>query len=135
MCHFLLHCTLYFSPETVHFWSKITWENISQILYLISSFSLHFPFVSWENLLLCFLSIIHFLWIVIIFFACLLMFRNNGLCMLLLLFSWSVVSDCLLLHGLQHTRLLCLSLSPEFCSDSCPLSQWCYFRLKLKVWC
>ena len=27
-------------------------------------------------------------------------------------------------HGLQLTRLLCLSLSPRVCSNSCPLSQW-----------
>ena len=29
-------------------------------------------------------------------------------------------------HGLQHTRLPCLSLSPRVCSNSCPLSWWCY---------
>ena len=28
-------------------------------------------------------------------------------------------------HGLQHARLLCPSLPPRVCSDSCPLSQWC----------
>ena len=31
--------------------------------------------------------------------------------------------------GLQHNRLLCSSLSPGICSDSCPLSQWCYLTL------
>ena len=37
----------------------------------------------------------------------------------LLLFSlWS--------HGLQHNRLPCQSLSPEICSNSCPLSRWCH---------
>ena len=30
------------------------------------------------------------------------------------------------LHGLQHARLLSPPLSPGVCSDSCPLSQWCY---------
>ena len=45
---------------------------------------------------------------------------------LLLLFSHSVVSDSLWPHGLQHTRLLCLSPSPGACSNSCPLSQWCH---------
>ena len=34
--------------------------------------------------------------------------------------------DALWLHGLQHTRLPCPSLSPKVCSDSCPLSQWCH---------
>ena len=29
-------------------------------------------------------------------------------------------------HGLQHARLLCRSLSSEVCSNTCPLSQWCY---------
>ena len=29
-------------------------------------------------------------------------------------------------HVLQHARLLCPSLSPRVCSDSCPLSRWCY---------
>ena len=45
---------------------------------------------------------------------------------LLLLFSRSVVSNSLQPHGLQHTRLLCPSLSPGVCSDSCPLSRWCH---------
>ena len=27
-------------------------------------------------------------------------------------------------HELQHSRLLCLPLSPGVCSDSCPLSEW-----------
>ena len=29
-------------------------------------------------------------------------------------------------YELQHTRLPCLSLSPEVSSNSCPLIQWCY---------
>ena len=37
---------------------------------------------------------------------------------ILLLFSCSVVSDSLRLHGLQHSRLPCPSLSPGVCSDS-----------------
>ena len=41
---------------------------------------------------------------------------------LLLLFSCLVVSDSLLVHGLQHTRPSCPSPSPEVCSDSYPLS-------------
>ena len=44
-------------------------------------------------------------------------------------FSGSVVSDSLLLHGLQHTRLPCPSLSPRVCSNSCPLRQWCYLSI------
>ena len=39
------------------------------------------------------------------------------------------MSDCLWLHGLQNTRLPCPSLSPGVCSNSCPLSQWCYLTI------
>ena len=42
----------------------------------------------------------------------------------LLFFSHSVVSDSLQPHGLQHTRLHCLSLSPRVCLNPCPLSRW-----------
>ena len=41
-------------------------------------------------------------------------------------FSHSVVSDSLRLHGLQHTRLPCLSQTPGACSNSCPSSRWCH---------
>ena len=43
-----------------------------------------------------------------------------------LLFSHQVVSYSLWPCGLQHTSLLCPPLSPEVCSNSCPLSQWCH---------
>ena len=43
-----------------------------------------------------------------------------------LLFRHLVVSNCLWPRGLQHSRLLCPSLSPRVCSNSCPLSQWCH---------
>ena len=35
------------------------------------------------------------------------------------------MSDSLQLHGLQHTRCPCLSLSPGFCPSSFPLNWWC----------
>ena len=38
----------------------------------------------------------------------------------------TVMSDFLWQHGLQHTRLLCLSPDPRACSDSCPSSRWCH---------
>ena len=46
----------------------------------------------------------------------------------------SVITSCLTLwrhtrsavHGLQHTRLPCPSLSPKVWPSSCPLSQWYY---------
>ena len=40
---------------------------------------------------------------------------------MLLLFSRSVASNSSLLHGLHHARLPYHSLSPEVCSNSCPL--------------
>ena len=43
-----------------------------------------------------------------------------------LLFSHSVMSDSLQLHGLQHARLPCLSPSLGVFSNSCPLSRWCH---------
>ena len=49
-------------------------------------------------------------------------------------FSWcSDASDCLQPDGLQHARLLCPSLSPRVCSNSCPLSQWCHPTISSSV--
>ena len=44
----------------------------------------------------------------------------------ILLFSCLVMSNSLQPHGLQHTRLLCPSLSPGACPNSCSSSQWCH---------
>ena len=49
------------------------------------------------------------------------------------LFTHSVMSDSLLLHGLHHTRLPCPSLSPRVCSVSCPLSWWCHPTISSSV--
>ena len=46
--------------------------------------------------------------------------------MLSSLFSHSVMSSSLQLHGLQNARLPCPSPSPKAYSNSCPLSQWCH---------
>ena len=50
-------------------------------------------------------------------------------CVCVCVFCHSVGSDSLQPHGLQHIRLLCPSLSPRVCSNSCPLSQWCYLTI------
>ena len=42
------------------------------------------------------------------------------------LFSRSVMSNSLQLHGLQHVRLPCPSPSLGNCSNSCALSRWYY---------
>ena len=39
------------------------------------------------------------------------------------------MSDSFWPHGLQQTRILYPSLFPQVCSDSCPLSQWCYLTV------
>ena len=51
------------------------------------------------------------------------------------LFIRSVVSDSLCdPHGLHHTRLSCTSLSPQVCSNSCPLSRWCHPTSLILYW-
>ena len=47
--------------------------------------------------------------------------------------SYSVVSDSLLPHGLQHARLPCPSPTPGDYSNSCPLSQWCHPTISSSV--
>ena len=44
---------------------------------------------------------------------------------MIVLFSHSVVSDSLRLHGLQHDRLPSPSPTPGACSNSCSSSWWC----------
>ena len=39
------------------------------------------------------------------------------------------MSDFLQPNGPQHARLLCPSRSPGVCSNSCPLSRWCYWTI------
>ena len=51
----------------------------------------------------------------------------------LLLFSCSIMSDCLRPNELQHARLPCPSLSPRGCSDSCTLSRWCHPTISSSV--
>ena len=41
-------------------------------------------------------------------------------------FSWSVMSNSLRPHGLQHARPPYPSPAPGAYSNSCPLSQWCH---------
>ena len=53
--------------------------------------------------------------------------------LLLLLFSYSVTSDSLPPHGLQHARLPCPSASPGVCSNTCPLSRWCHLTVSSSV--
>ena len=43
------------------------------------------------------------------------------------------MSDSLQPHGLQYTKLLCPSLSPRVCSNSCPLSRWCHPTISSSV--
>ena len=81
-------------------------------------------------------------WVTNTFFLHLLQdFVNNSCSNKLLLCSWfemfssvhSVVSDSLQPHGLQHTRLPCPSPTPGACSNSCPVSGWCYPTISSSV--
>ena len=45
----------------------------------------------------------------------------------------SVAKLCLTLCGPQHTRLPCPSPSPGICSNSCPLTWWCYPTILFSV--
>ena len=51
------------------------------------------------------------------------------------MFSHSVMFNSLRLHGLQRSRLPCLSLSARVCSISCPFSQWCYLTMSSSTAC
>ena len=47
--------------------------------------------------------------------------------------SDSVMFNSLRPHGLQHTRLPCLSPTPGAYSNSCPLSRWCHPTISSSV--
>ena len=48
-------------------------------------------------------------------------------------FTLSVVANSWQLHGLQHARLPCPSLTPGACSNSYPLSRWCHPTISSSV--
>ena len=48
-------------------------------------------------------------------------------------FSCSVVSDCLQLPGLHHTRPPCPSPTPGAYSNPCPSSRWCHPTISSSV--
>ena len=48
-------------------------------------------------------------------------------------FKHSVMSDSLLPHRLQHTRLPCPSSTPRAYSNSCPSSWWCHPTISSSV--
>ena len=49
------------------------------------------------------------------------------------MFNHQVTSDSLWPHGLQLARLPYPSLSPRFCLNSCPLSQWRHLTISSSV--
>ena len=53
--------------------------------------------------------------------------------LILLLLNRQVISDIFQLHGLQHVRLPCPSLSPGICWNSCPFSRWCHSTIPSSV--
>ena len=69
------------------------------------------------------------------------LFQLKRICILLLWdwaifrfkFSYSVLSDSLWPHGLQHARLPCPSPKPGACSNSCLSSRWCHPTISSSV--
>ena len=59
--------------------------------------------------------------------------RNVSLFIYSVQFSWSVVSDSLRPHGLQHTRLPCPSPTPGACSNLRPSGRWCHPTISSSV--
>ena len=60
-------------------------------------------------------------------------FRPEGCLKLSVQFSHSVMSDSLLPHESQHTRLPCPSPTPGVYSNSCPSSRWCHTAFSSSV--
>ena len=48
-------------------------------------------------------------------------------------FSYSVMSNSMRPHGLQHARFPCPSPTPGACSNSCPSSWWCHQTISSSV--
>ena len=86
---------------------NLKWSNLNTFLLVISLVALSNPWL-------------------FLFYLCIYI-------QLLLLFSHSVVSNCLRPHGLQHARLPYPSPSPRACSNSCPLSWWCHPTISSSV--
>ena len=67
--------------------------------------------------------------------------QRNGKITCCTYIQWNIVVQLLngfllfVTHGLRHARLLCPSLSPRVCSNSCPLSWWCYLSNHLILCC
>ena len=69
------------------------------------------------------------------------LFQLKRICILLLWdgaifrfkFNYSVLSDSLWPHGLQHARLPCPSPKPGACSNSCLSSRWCHPTISSSV--
>ena len=48
-------------------------------------------------------------------------------------FGYSIVSNFLWRHGLQHTRPRCPSPTPRVYANSCPLNRWCHPTISSSV--
>ena len=54
-------------------------------------------------------------------------------CMSSVQFSFSVVSNFLWPHGLQHSKPPCSSPTPRVHSNSCPWNRWCHLTISSSV--
>ena len=97
------HCLLWCWAVGAYLWG-VVWDFKAASQYLKNTFS--FPWILWLSVLTAQL--------------------DSARSLSSVQFSWSVVSDSLWPHGLQHTRLPCPSPTSVACSNSCPSSRWCH---------
>jgi len=126
-------------------WGAIAFSSVCVHIYIYMSYWCHF----WDFFLYqaadFFLAFLSYNWHITLYeLKCTIWFDTHIFCEMIITdrlvnssssvqFSCSVVSDSLWPHGLQHTRLPCLSPIPGVCSNSCPLSQWCHPNISSSV--
>ena len=106
-------------------------DSLSALIYPAVPYLSIFPLFSLPRTLPSTLYLTHLFSFLELNLNCYLFLRKSF--QMLLLFSHSVMSVSLRLHGLQHARLPCPSVSPGVCSNSCPLSQWCHPTISSSV--
>jgi len=83
---------------------------------------------------LCYIAASHQLSVLhMIVYICQCYFLRSSSCISTVQFSYSVVSNSLWPHGLQHARPPCPLPAPGACSNPCPSSQWCHPTISSSV--
>ena len=102
--------------------SKISYKQFVTLLLVWNCFRGH------KLLFLVFICFYWILWVILYLKCCFPWLSGESV-----QFSHWVLSSTLRLHGLEHTRLPCLSPIPEACSNSCPLRRWCHPAISSSV--